>query len=234
MISEARYAIYFAPSPDTPLWWFGSKVLGYDAASGEDQPGFTLPEYSNAKWHEMTAHPRTYGFHATLKAPFSLNKHSEKELRDALEKFCRTHLAFRLGPLSISAVGSAEKGFVAFTQTSQSQQLVDLEKAVVQEFDIFRRPLTEAERLKRHPETLSERQRMQLDKHGYPFIFEDFRFHMTLTGPVANAPMIADQLADALANRIGTVDINIDALCLFKQAAKRDRFVIIERFKLGS
>ena len=33
--SSARYALYYAPAPDTPLWRFGSELIGYDAATGK-------------------------------------------------------------------------------------------------------------------------------------------------------------------------------------------------------
>ncbi len=44
MSQSERFAIYLAPPPDTPLWRFGSEVLGYDAATGEDK---TMPSIAN-------------------------------------------------------------------------------------------------------------------------------------------------------------------------------------------
>ncbi|HEY0291217.1 MAG TPA: DUF1045 domain-containing protein, partial [Hansschlegelia sp.] len=68
----ARYAIYYAPAPGTPLWSFGSSVLGYDAATGAAKPPLAPPGVGPEDWARITAQPRRYGFHATLKAPFHL------------------------------------------------------------------------------------------------------------------------------------------------------------------
>jgi 2'-5' RNA ligase len=229
---DTRYAIYFAPPPDTPLWRFGSDVLGYDAASEKETSDFSLTTYSPEMWRELTKRPRVYGFHATLKAPFRLHELDEAELKLAMSAFCATHAAFRLGPLAVTAIGSDGHGFVALTPTSDSAYLVQLERDVVVGFDHFRRPLNQKEYGSRRPDSLSARQRSHLDTYGYPFVLEDFRFHMTLTGAVADAPGVADMLADAMANSIGTADVQIDALCLFRQRAPNQPFVIIERFEL--
>ena len=50
------------------------------------------------------------------------------------------------------------------------------------EFDSFRAPLTPEDRARRNPSALTPRQRDYLDRWGYPYVLEDFRFHMTLTG----------------------------------------------------
>src|SRR6516164_4703887 len=54
----------------------------------------------------------------------------------------------------------------------------------VMAFDRFRRPLTAHERGQRLGAGLSQRQIENLDRWGYPYVFEDFRFHLTLTGPI--------------------------------------------------
>ena len=67
-----RYAIYYAPAPDSDLDRFGAQLLGYDAFSGEDLPFPDGILQAAPDWHELTRDPRKYGFHATLKAPLSL------------------------------------------------------------------------------------------------------------------------------------------------------------------
>jgi Protein of unknown function (DUF1045) len=203
MTGQSRYAIYYAPSPDTPLWQFGSSVLGYDAATGLDIPGFSLHGHTAAQWAELTKRPRTYGFHATLKAPFHLAAGDDAQLRQHLARFCAARTPFRLGPLAVTAIQDQPgHGFVALTPAKFSPELIALERDVVVGFDPFRRAMTEDERHKRKPDTLSPRQRTYLDTYGYPFVLEEFRFHMTPTRmllptcwlkqwPTASAPPIS-------------------------------------------
>jgi len=234
MTQEARYAIYLAPPPDTPLWRFGSRVLGYDAATGEDLEGFAPAGFDLAAWRAITARPRVYGFHATLKAPFRLAAGATAaELATAMEAFCAGRPAFDIGPLAVSALSEAGgRGFAALTEARPSRHLAELELDAVRAFDRFRAPPTEAETRKRRPESLTPRQRESLERFGYPHVGPDYRFHMTLSGEVADVADIADRLADAMANEIGTAHLAAEALVLFEQADPDQRFRIAARFEL--
>jgi 2'-5' RNA ligase len=233
-MSQPRYAIYLAPPPCTPLWTFGSRVLGHDAATGKDIAGFALAGIDAAAWRRITMRPRQYGFHATLKAPFRLAQgKGVDELQAALAAFAGERDAFDLGPLAVTAIADGEgHGFAALTQTLPSEALAELEIGTVSAFDVFRAPMTAADRAARRPERLSPRQRQALDRFGYPFIGPDYRFHMTLTGEVAAAHEIADSLADAMANEIGSARLLVDALVLFEQPDTGAPFRIIQRAAL--
>ena len=67
-----RYALYLTPPPDSDLWRFGCDVIGRDPVAGASCEGFSLEGYPPDSWRSMTSDARRYGFHATLKAPFSL------------------------------------------------------------------------------------------------------------------------------------------------------------------
>src|SRR5229473_956510 len=66
MDEAGRYAIYFSPEDATALGRFGRQWLG-GADARAAVPGFSLDRLA-----EITAEPRRYGFHATLKPPFAL------------------------------------------------------------------------------------------------------------------------------------------------------------------
>ncbi len=234
LMSSARYAIYLAPPPDAPLWGFGSRVLGYNAVTGMDVPGFAPDGLDPALWQRMTERPRTYGFHATLKAPFSLaSGFVADDLESALQAFCTSQPAFDLGPLAVRAIaGGDDAGFAALTPMRPSSELERLEKDVVHDFDCFRAPLTDDDRARRRPEQLSARQREALDRFGYPYTGPDYRFHMTLSGEIPHVAEIADKLADAMANDIGTAHLNVDSLVLFSQTSPTERFKVARRFDL--
>jgi Protein of unknown function (DUF1045) len=178
-----------------------------------------------------TERPCTYGFHATLKAPFQLFANTSlAELEVALSTLCGSQNAFDLGPLAVKAITQGGSGFVALTTMRGSAELVELERRVVHAFDHFRAPLTDGDLRKRDPGSLTMRQRASLLSLGYPCIGPDYRFHMTLSGVVPDAADVADSLADAMANDIGAAHLKVDALVLFQQESPAERFRVIRRF----
>ena len=62
-----RVAVYYAPEPSDPLWTAACAWLGWDAERGAPVPQPDLLEIA-----DLTASPRLYGFHATLKPPMRL------------------------------------------------------------------------------------------------------------------------------------------------------------------
>ena len=68
---DTRYAIYFAPRPASPLKHFADAWLGRDPDRDERVPQPVVEGITAERLHEITAFPRHYGFHATLKAPFT-------------------------------------------------------------------------------------------------------------------------------------------------------------------
>lgn len=232
MSGEVRYAVYFAPEPGSALWQFGSRVIGYDAATGEDQ-SFLVPEgWTDRDWRDATAEPRRYGFHATLKAPFRLAEGAtEAGLAEAFAAFAAGRPAPSPVPLRVELLDT----FVALVPAAPSPGIAALEEAVLRAFEPFRAPLSPAERARRRPETLTARQRHALDIWGYPHVLEDFRFHMTLSGrlPSTRAPETRDALARLAAGQTLSGTIPIDRLGLFRQGAGEERFRIVASAPLG-
>jgi putative phosphonate metabolism protein len=225
MTGFPRYAIYYAAAPGSRLDRFGAELLGYDAWTGDDLP---FPQGATAvapDWRELTSDPRRYGFHATLKAPFALaTGKTEAELVAACAAFAgepRAIPAFKPVVDSIS-------GFIAVIPGERSEPLERLAADCVAAFDPFRAELTARDRARRNPDRLSERQREHLDRWGYPYVMEEFRFHMTLTGRLDEARR-SDVLA-MLRGRFaatGIDSLSVDRIALFRQDATDARFRII-------
>jgi Protein of unknown function (DUF1045) len=179
-MDERRYAIYFVPGAGCDLYRFGASVLGYDCYTGKDLPqhgGFDAPD-----WAELAREPRRYGFHATLKAPFHLlPSATEADLVAELRRFA----AVPRTPATIEPVIRPIGQFVAIVAAEPCPEVDRLAADCVMAFDRFRWPPTPEERRKRLASGLSARQIENIDRWGYPFVFDEFRFHMTLTGPVA-------------------------------------------------
>ena len=226
-----RYAVYLAPHPERALWQFGSRVLGYDAATGADVPFPDLAGFDADSWHALTQEPRRYGFHGTLKPPFRLAEGiSEAEACAAVTALAARIHAFELPPLEVTAIG----GFVALIAPAPTPALNHLAAVVVEELDGLRAPPTPAEIARRNPDCLSGRQSGYLARYGYPYVMEEFRFHMTLSGPLeAGARVhVTNALADAFAEAGAHLPVPVEDLTVFRQDAPDTRFRLILRAPL--
>jgi putative phosphonate metabolism protein len=222
MTQFPRYAIYYAAARGSALDRFGAKHLGYDAWSGGDLP---FPDGLPADWRELTADPRKYGFHATLKAPFALAPgQSETALVAACADFARMPRAIP----TIAPMVHSISGFIAVVPAQPPVELEQLAADCVRAFDPYRAPLSLEDRARRKPERLTAQQRDYLDRWGYPYVMEEFRFHMTLTGRLDNArrgPVLA--LLNQRFQGISVRSLAIDSIALFKQTDAQSRFRII-------
>ncbi|WP_137129628.1 DUF1045 domain-containing protein [Rhizobium sp. FY34] len=178
-----RYALYFSPPQNDPLTVAASTWLGRHAFSDNTLPSPDIEGLTVEDWRDLTADPRRYGFHATLKAPFALApSQSPDMLFAAFDRFCATTPAARIDSLVLSQLGP----FFALVPGGSSQDVDQLCARIVETFEPFRAPLSAADIARRKPERMTQNQRSHLERWGYPYVFDEFRFHMTLTGPVSD------------------------------------------------
>jgi len=224
--AESRFAVYFVPAADTALYRFGSAALGYDCYTGGDVAQFSDIAMNAAEWAALTREPRTYGFHATLKAPFRL--HPGYDQADLVAKFSAFVASIHRPPVIVPEVEILD-GFVAIVPKQPDPDLDALAGACVRAFDHFRAPMQAEERARRsHPE-LSHRQTENIDRWGYPYVFEDFRFHMTLTGRIQSDRR--DWILSILRERFSRCHdgrpVPIDGIALLRQDSADARFRVI-------
>ena len=232
MAGFPRYAIYYAAARDCLLHRFGAQLLGYDAWTGETLSFPVFATQVAPDWLELTQDPRKYGFHATLKAPMPLASGStEAELLAACSAFAEKPRAIPV----ITPVIDAISGFIAVVPSARSSDLERLAADCVIELDCFRPPLALEDRARRNPSNLTPRQSDFLDRWGYPYVMDEFRFHMTLTGRLdaaRRAPVLT-----ILRRRFSDLDITrlaIDRIALFRQDDTHSRFRIISQWRLSS
>lgn len=229
--AAARWAIYFAPAADSPLWNFGCDWLGRDAATGALRATPAVPALDATQLHALTAAPRRYGFHATLKAPFALARaHCSLDLAAACRAFAALHAPFSIGTLALEELD----GFLALVPTAPPDALGRFAFACVRAFDSLRAAPSEAERAKRLARPLTPHQRALLDAWGYPYVDIEYRFHMTLTERLT--PAQRELLQPWLSARyaaLGAGEVTIDAIALFAEPVAGADFRLIERFPLG-
>ena len=222
----ARLALYWAPELDDPLHRAGSSWLGRDAETGAPVP---QPEVPGHDLRAITADARGYGLHCTLKAPFRLRV-SWAEALDAAASLAARLRPFDLPPLAVRDL----EGFLALRETEPCPPLRALADACVEALDHCRAPPDEAEVAKRRRAGLSPRQEANLARWGYPYVFDEWRFHVTLTrrlSPEEKAavlPAVEAHLAAALA-----APRRVSSACLFTQAGPGAPFLIAERLPFG-
>jgi len=229
---STRYAVYYVPPPDDPLCRRGQAWLGRDAFTGTPLPVPDVPGVEPGVLAQLLEPPRHYGFHATMKAPFRLREDTgEAALIAAFDAFCAETPPAAVGGLQVGDL----QGFLALVCRQPSEAVDRLADRVVEAFDGFRAPLSEAERARRRPERLSERQRRQLDRWGYPWVGVDFTFHMTLTGRIEDAGL-RQRLRAHLERRIGACARTLDRLghlALFRQADPAAPFLALRHRSLA-
>lgn len=190
-----RWAVYHAPPPGA-LAEFGAAWLGWDISRGEAPPPIDIPNLPRPR-DELTADPRRYGFHATLKPPFRPAPGVDADdIERAVEE-----LAARTAPVGIRTLSLSRLGrFLALTAPRDAEALGAVAARCVVALDHLRAPPSVAELARRRAAYLSARQDELLARWGYPFVLDEFRFHMTLTGKLETGETgaVETALSDAL------------------------------------
>jgi hypothetical protein len=127
--------------------------------------------------------------------------------------------------------------FIALLPRQTPTGLSELAQALVKQFDCFRAPMSDADRARRQPDRLTARQRAYLQQWGYPFVLDEFRFHMTLAGPIEpqQIDFVCDKLERLFRTEVADWDapVRIDAMSVFKQPRRDRPFHILSRHTLA-
>ncbi|WP_340149800.1 DUF1045 domain-containing protein [uncultured Sneathiella sp.] len=224
-----RYAIYFAPQRESPLASLGNQWLGVDPGTGEvlDRP--RIDGISSQDIKLITKAPSRYGFHGTLKPPFVLrDNRTLQELDINIQKLAEKVAPFDIPKMTVRALSD----FLAIVPASPVETLNTLADRCVKELDDYRKPASDEEIIRRR-KNLTARQEVLLMRWGYPFVMEEFRFHLTLTGRLSAAECAALErkltgyLATALEEPVPVRDI-----CLFGDPGNDRPFRLLKRYPL--
>ena len=224
----ARYAIFWAPPADSGLARFGASWLGWDSETGAEvpRPEVRLPRPLS----EMTRAPWRYGFHGTLKPPFRL----AKGMRGADLDHELAALFARLPPATIPRLAlSSRLGFAALMPSGPAPEIDAVAAVCIRELDEFRAPPSEIELSRRRATDLTPRQEMNLVRWGYPYVFEDYRFHVTLSGRLqeGEAETFLAEVAPLVAPHLSWV-YRFEDICLFGDPGANRGFRVLRRYPL--
>ena len=225
-----RYAVYFAPPRDSALHRFGSRWLGRDAESGEALAQPAVNGITPERLIEITAFPRRYGFHATLKAPFRLAVGADAAaLSDAIAGLVSSCAPFAAPPLRPATLD----GWRALVLAEPCPRMQALCDELVAGLDHLRAPpsAAEAERRLAGP---GARQRALYARWGYPHVFDAFVFHMTLTSPLeAEEGRRVDAALAPLVAGFAEAPLEVGEVAVFVQPDEGARFTLARRFPFG-
>jgi hypothetical protein len=220
-----RYAVYYAPR-EGAFAFRANEWLGRELGNPRDLPQPVLPGIGDPR--SITAEPRRYGFHGTIRAPFR----PADGVDDDLIRTAVSNLAARLYPVTCEGLRiEVLHGFIALTPVGCEAALLQLGAAVVEGTNDLRAPLTEAEIARRRPDRLSSRQRELLDRWGYPHVMEEFRFHLTLTDRLDDPEPVRAALEGHF-NPVLPRPFMVEDLCLFGEDLS-GRFHLIHRYALS-
>lgn len=223
-----RVAIYYAPPVGSDGWEAGSRWLGRCAHSDQTWPQPSIEGIAPDEFARLTAEPRRYGWHATLKAPFRLAEGQDlDQLRAALRTLCAGRAPFELGPLQTRRMD----GFLALRPAQDPPALATLAADCVQQLQPLARPLDEDELARRRRAGLSPEQDALLQAWGYPYVLQQFRFHLSLTGSLAALPQDSvARLQQAAATHFAWLPPwRIDRLSLFIEPVPGAPFRLLEQ-----
>lgn len=227
-----RYALYFTPPASDGLTLAASRWLGRNAFTDAHLPQPAVEGFDARALAALTADPRRYGFHATLKAPFELaSGTTEADLVAEIVRFVGEANPFDISELVIGRLGS----FFAFVPATECAPLQAFAGEVVRRFERFRAPLSSADIARRNPDQLTSEERQNLVQWGYPYVFDTFRFHMTLTGrvPAEAAPAMEQALRMHFAEHDGR-SLPVAGLALYRESQRGADFIAHSLFPFGS
>jgi hypothetical protein len=225
-----RAAIYAAPgaiaghAPSDLLaqraeLWLGRSAVGNAPTRIAAPDGWSRPDVD-----AITVDARRYGFHATLKAPFRIAEgHDLDELEQSVADFARERSAVIVPRLVLANMDA----FFALVPGAPAESLYELAAEVVTAFDGFRAAPDAADLARRNPAGMTDRQRELFGRWGYPYVLDQFRFHLTLTDRVAveRREAVEAVLADWFADSLGA-DIPVGALAVFTESERGAPFVL--------
>lgn len=221
-----RYALYYAPPPGSLLHRLGAEWLGRDAFGH-----VPINWHGDERLWDMTSDPRRYGFHATLRPPFAL----KDGMSPAALGIAAGQMSASLRPAPIASLKLKQiDGFLALVPDGDSAAIDALAAICMREFEEFRRPPGEAELNRRRSAGLSPRQDEYLRRWGYPHVFDEFRFHMTLSRRLtASEAELIEPLARAHFFPVLGQPLEVDGLTLFCQAAPDAPFEAVQHFSFA-
>jgi hypothetical protein len=170
--------------------------------------------------------------HGTLKPSFELSPHTtEQELLTVATLVCRG-----LAPLKLPALELGEiANIVSLVLEASSVELENFATYCVRAFDGYRRALTPDQEEVFRKNRLTVHQEQMLEHWGYPYVNEEFDFHISLTDPIPDERerhRVKDVL-EGIAAPVLRKPLIMRELAVFKQNGTQESMSVIARIPFG-
>jgi hypothetical protein len=226
-----RYAIYYTPRPGTQLAAFGRSWFG------RANDGVTLQAFSEAglagACPKLSGSNGNYpGLHAVFRNHFRLREGIGTDaLKGRLISFARRRRPVETGPLTLARAGR----YLVLRPVEAKPALDWLAAQCVAAFDGYVTASGSAEKEAHDDEALNDHQRLLLNSFGDPHVLSEYRFQITLTGPLDGAHL--ERVAQALwpmLEEICADGVLVDGLSLCGQSDGRTPMRLLGRYRLGA
>lgn len=206
----SRYAIYYTPQPGSALSCFGRSWFGR-ANEGATLQAFSTAGLTGLADPKISPFPGRYsGLHAVVLAPFTARNDADvDEIRTRLINFAGRRKPIETGPLTL-----ARSGRHLVLRPIEPRPALDwLAAQSINAFESFAAKRDEAREA--HPH-LSPYQRLLMKSFGHPNVMSEYRFTITLTGPLETTHLErVSQALWPLLEDVCTSGVNVDSLSLF-------------------
>jgi 2'-5' RNA ligase len=228
-IMTQRYAVYFSPSADSQLGQFGQRVLCRSATS-DRKPNASSTFSDQARWLRLTEKPAHYGFHATLKAPFELKRSiTVDKLTRAVTDFATSQSPIELTSLSPRNLGD----FMALTLENEIETLSKFALDCVISLEPFRQVLSDGDMQRRKLHGISSRQESLLLEYGYPYVADEFRFHLTLSDKLSKHDQDYKTWVISEYDKLVVRPPVLDQIAIYAQTDRQSPFIQVAEFALS-
>jgi len=229
-----RHAAYFAPAEHSPLAQLGAQWLGRCAQSRRAMRQPDFPTIAPETLRACTAAAARYGWHATMKAPFVLKPGVEMDaVPKAFSSLAQSKKALMLPPLTLRHMGD----YLALVPDAPSSALQELAFDCVRALHPLAAPLSDQQLVQRRLTPLTASQDAMLLQWGYPFVGDEFQWHMTLTGSLKGLSQgELKALQDAALQWFGPVlnqALELDAISWFVEPIAGGDLYEAQRFALA-
>jgi hypothetical protein len=230
--SFTRYAIFYTPQPGTALAAFGRSWFGR-ANDGATLQAFSDSGLSGTGFAKIPPVPGGYtGLHAQFKAPFTLRDGIGVDaLKQRLVSFAARRNPAETGPLTLAREGR----LLVLRPVEPTPMLEWLAAQCVTAFEDFAAPPSDAERAARSSPNLTDYQRLLLESFGDPRVLSEYRFYITLTGPLDKTHL--ERVSQALwpvLEEICTSGVTVDGLSLFGGSGGCSPMRLLGRYRLAA